>query len=103
MCLAQGQHDGFKFPTRPLAPAFDILILSHSTPRVICNTCTHKKSLFFSHLGFWSRNLFLIAPFPDLCLLVPFHSMWAPSLHKNLTTLAGEPRIKSIHYYTGYK
>ena len=29
-------------------------------------------SLFFSHLGFWSRNLFLIAPFPDLCLLVPF-------------------------------
>ena len=27
---------------------------------------------FFSHLGFWSMNLFLIAPFPDLCLLVPF-------------------------------
>ena len=30
-------------------------------------------SLFFSHLGFWSGNLFLIAPFPDLCLLVHFH------------------------------
>ena len=30
-------------------------------------------SLFvFSHLGFWSGNLFLIAPFPELCLLVPF-------------------------------
>ena len=29
-------------------------------------------SLFYSHLGFWSGNLFLIAPFPDLCLLVPF-------------------------------
>ena len=29
-------------------------------------------NLFFSHLGFWSGNLFLIAPFPDLCLLVPF-------------------------------
>ena len=29
-------------------------------------------SLFFSHLGFWSGNLFLIAPFPDPCLLVPF-------------------------------
>ena len=29
-------------------------------------------SLFFSHLGFWSGNLFLIAPFPDLCLLVLF-------------------------------
>ena len=32
-------------------------------------------SLFFSHLGFWSGNLFLIAPFPGLCLLVPFH-LW---------------------------
>ena len=29
-------------------------------------------SLFFSRLGLWSGNLFLIAPFPDLCLLVPF-------------------------------
>ena len=29
-------------------------------------------SLVFSHLGFWSGNLFLTAPFPDLCLLVPF-------------------------------
>ena len=32
-------------------------------------------SLVFSHLGFWSGNLFLIAPFPDLCLLVPFYSV----------------------------
>ena len=31
-------------------------------------------SLVFSHLGFWSGNLFLIAPFPDLCPLVPFHA-----------------------------
>ena len=30
-------------------------------------------SFVFSHLGFWSGNLFLIAPFPDLCLLVPFY------------------------------
>ena len=30
-------------------------------------------SLVLSHLGFWSGNLFLIAPFPDLCLLVPFY------------------------------
>ena len=29
-------------------------------------------SLVFSHLGFWNGNLFLIATFPDLCLLVPF-------------------------------
>ena len=28
--------------------------------------------LFLSRLGFWSGNLFLIAPFPDRCLLVPF-------------------------------
>ena len=37
---------------------------------------------FFSHLGFWSGNLFLIAPFPDLCLLVPYdliHISWAGS------------------------
>ena len=32
-------------------------------------------SLVFSHLGFWIGNLFLIAPFPDLCLLVPFSEM----------------------------
>ena len=31
--------------------------------------------MVFSHLGFWSGNLFLIAPFPDLCLLVPFCSI----------------------------
>ena len=30
-------------------------------------------SLVFSHLGFWSGNLFLIAPFPDLWVLVPFY------------------------------
>ena len=30
--------------------------------------------LVFSHLGFWSGGLFLIAPFPDLCLLVPLFS-----------------------------
>ena len=26
----------------------------------------------FSYLGFWSGDFFLIAPFPDCCLLVPF-------------------------------
>ena len=30
-------------------------------------------ALVFSHLGFWSGSLFLIASFPDLCLLVPFN------------------------------
>ena len=32
-------------------------------------------SLDFSHLGFWSGNIFLIAPFPDFCLLVPFDTI----------------------------
>ena len=44
-------------------------------------------SLFFSHLGFWSGNLFLIAPFPDLCLLVPFCNRdaekWTQALNKS--------------------
>ena len=30
-------------------------------------------SFGFSHLDFLSGNLFLIAHFPDRCLLVPFH------------------------------
>ena len=34
-------------------------------------------SLVFSHLGFWSGNLFLIAPFPDLCLLVPLGMVYS--------------------------
>ena len=28
---------------------------------------------FFPPLGLWSGNFFLIAPFPDHCLLVPFY------------------------------
>ena len=41
-------------------------------------------SLVFSHLGFWSGNLFLIAPFPDLCLLVP---LYANVMHDTLPSL----------------
>ena len=29
--------------------------------------------VFVSNFGFWRGNLFLIAPFPDHCLLVPFY------------------------------
>ena len=29
-------------------------------------------NLDFSRLGIWSGNFFLMAPFPDYCLLVPF-------------------------------
>ena len=31
-------------------------------------------NLIFPHIVFWSRNFFLIAPFPDRCLLVPFYN-----------------------------
>ena len=37
-------------------------------------------SLFFSHLDFWRGNLFLIAPFPDLCLLVSLSNEYAQSM-----------------------
>ena len=36
-------------------------------------------NLVFSHLGFWSGNLSLIAHFPDLCLLVPFSAIYGNS------------------------
>ena len=38
-------------------------------------------SLVFPHLGFWSGNLFLIAPFPGLCLLVPFYVQINSNVH----------------------
>ena len=31
-------------------------------------------NLVFSHLRFWSGNLFLIAPFPDRCIFVHFYN-----------------------------
>ena len=43
-------------------------------------------SLVFSHLGFWSGNLFLIAPFPDLCLLVLFYKRY---ILENVTIIMG--------------
>ena len=42
-------------------------------------------NLVFSHLGFWSGNRFLIAPFPDLCLLVRFYDM--VSLYKKINVI----------------
>ena len=42
-------------------------------------------SLVFSHLGFWSGNLFLIAPFSDLCLLV--HFSFAQRIHVRFEVL----------------
>ena len=44
-------------------------------------------SLVFSHLGFWSGNLFLIAPFSDLCLLVPSYYTWYISVSSKISIL----------------
>ena len=51
-------------------------IAAHSASEVFSWCGCLIVSLFFSHPGFWSGNIFLIAPFPDLCLLVPFHFMF---------------------------
>ena len=50
----------------------------------------------FSHLGFWSGNLFLIAPFLVLCLLVPFQmKRWTRSHH---CLNANECKEAATHY-----
>ena len=54
-------------------------------------------SLVFSHLGFWSGNLFLIAPFPDLCLLVPFFDPNGFTSKFQLTCNADGNVIKCIY------
>ena len=37
--------------------------------------CFLSMSTLLTHLGFRSGNFFLIAPFPDHCLLVHFHKI----------------------------
>ena len=49
-------------------------------------------SLVFSHLGFWSGNLFLIAPFPGLCLLVPFLQMYRGYKNRKRSPIP-QPRV----------
>ena len=53
-------------------------------------------SLVFSHLGFWSGNLFLIVPFPDLCLLVPFYcvKIFTMFLHTTIPYMMQERIMK---------
>ena len=52
-------------------------------------------SLVFSHLGFWSGSLFLIAPFPDLCLLVLFYKTF--EFRENNTEIISGIRRKNAH------
>ena len=48
-----------------------IEIFNMFTITTVFNRCTT-----FSHLGLWSGNFFLIAPFPDHRLFVPFHTQY---------------------------
>ena len=50
------------------------------------------------HLGFWSGNLFLIAPFPDLCLLVPFSSL-NMSEGAMLVELIGDHELEQVVHF----
>ena len=69
-------------------------IAAHSTYNVFSWYKYPIVNLVFSHLGFWSGNLFLIAPFPDRCLLVPFErsNIWhaAKSPHRYFWALKFE-------------
>ena len=58
-------------------------------------------NLVFSHLGFWSGNLFPIAPFTDLCLLVLFFNKLSKgnSLSWALTTTNGSRSL--VHFCDG--
>ena len=57
--------------------------------------------LVFSRLGFWSGNLFLIAPFPDLCLLVPLYG--TPVTTEDQTLHLGVHRSTKCTPNTGEK
>ena len=47
-------------------------IAAHSVYDMFSKFKYQIVNLIFSHLGFWSGNFFLIAPFSDNCLLVRF-------------------------------
>ena len=55
-------------------------------------------SLVFSHLGFWSGSLFLIAPFPDLCLLVLFFEL--SKVESNTKTGACNSIDEMVSYFS---
>ena len=56
-------------------------------------------SLVFSHLCFWSGNLFLIAPFPDLCLLVPFCKAPLPDASWQISLVLETGYEENLLYY----
>ena len=50
-------------------------------------------NLVFSPFGLWSGNFFLIAPFPDHCLLVPFSAVVGSYNHPWHLEERNNPRI----------
>ena len=47
-------------------------IATDSVNDMFLSTNNFFSNCFFSYLGYWSGNFFMIAPFPDHCLLLPF-------------------------------
>ena len=59
----------------------------------------HFKQSGHADLGFWSGNLFLIAPFPDLCLLVLFFEIIQGQICKfcKKTLFGGKHIFKALY------
>ena len=51
----------------------------------------------FSHPGFWSGNLFLIAPFHDICLHVPFSTSTLPTPKTSMLLDVVEMRFTGVY------
>ena len=60
---------------------------------------TCLKIYLYYHLSFWSGNLFLIAPFPDLCLLVPFYLFLSTMLYSLACFIMGLLNMLQIHEF----
>ena len=51
------------------------------------NSCIRFHKYLIANLGFWSGNLFLVAPFPDHCLLLPLYIIHSASILELSTNL----------------
>ena len=64
--------------------------------------CFLSMSTLLTHLSFRSGNFFLIVPFPDHCLLVPFHKikiMFKVYCHHPVGE-QGPNRLMTVEYIT---
>ena len=58
--------------------------------------CSAIVNLVFPRLGFWSGNFFLIAPFPDHCLLVPFNILLKNIVTHNLQIVGNNAQAREL-------